>query len=232
MINQHDQETDIGKCIQFINKIKEHRHSKIKTKHISKFEHLYFKRFGYHHNFTRNSQLFNNTDHFLSRQSNVPSNISTTSPRASNNLPVPATPMGSTPSCSMESAPTTAPRHPSSSSRHTCKTDDHIKKAGNQPFQNLPYYRTVIPPTERSKFCHNTQVPSHGSLYNSGGRGFLQTSIQWSWRTKIRCQSSTQTMTQPVQQPGQPQSNTMQGTHTTQTRHIQSGIYSWQGGWP
>ena len=31
MINQHDQEIDIEKCIQFINKIKEHRHSKIKN---------------------------------------------------------------------------------------------------------------------------------------------------------------------------------------------------------
>ena len=38
MINQHDQETDIGKCIQFINKIKEHRDNKIKNKHIDKFE--------------------------------------------------------------------------------------------------------------------------------------------------------------------------------------------------
>ena len=86
------------------------------------------KDLGYHHNFTRNSQLFNNTDHPLSGQSDVPSNIPTTSPRASNNPPVPATPMASTPSSSMDSAPITAPRHPSSSSRHTCKTDDHIKK--------------------------------------------------------------------------------------------------------
>ena len=44
MINQHDQERDIGKCIEFINKIKEQRHSKIKNKHINKFECLYFKR--------------------------------------------------------------------------------------------------------------------------------------------------------------------------------------------
>ena len=30
MINQQDQETDIGKCTQFINRVKEHRHSNIK----------------------------------------------------------------------------------------------------------------------------------------------------------------------------------------------------------
>ena len=75
MINQHDQDLYIGKCIQFINKLKEHRHSKIKNKHISKFKHLYFKRFGYHHNFTRNSQFLNNTDCALSGQSNVPSSF-------------------------------------------------------------------------------------------------------------------------------------------------------------
>ena len=46
MINQqelHDQ--DIGKCIQFIHKIKDHRHNKIRAKHIDKFKCLYFKRF-------------------------------------------------------------------------------------------------------------------------------------------------------------------------------------------
>ena len=194
MINQHDQETDIRKCIQFINKIKEHRHSKIKTKHIHKFKRLYFKRFWFHHNFTRNSQLFNITNYSLSRQSNVPSNISTNSPRPSDIPSVPATPMVSTPSSSMDSAPTaptTVPRHPYSSSRHTCKIDGSHQKVGNQPFQNPHYYRTVIPPTQRSKFCHNTQVPPHGSLHNSSGRGFLQTSIQWSKRTKIRCQLPT-----------------------------------------
>ena len=124
MINQYDQEIDIGKCIQFINKRKEHRHSKIKNKHIDKFKCLYFKRFGYHHNFTRNSQFLNNTDCALSGQSNVPSSISTTSSSGSGIPSVPATPMASTPSSSMDSAP----RHPSSSSRHTCKTDDHTKK--------------------------------------------------------------------------------------------------------
>ena len=44
MLNKHDQhDQDIAKCIQFINRIKEHRHDKIKTKQIDKFECLYFK---------------------------------------------------------------------------------------------------------------------------------------------------------------------------------------------
>ena len=135
MINQHDQEKeiDLGKCIQFINKIKEHRNSKIKAKHIDKFEHLYFKRYEYHHNFTRNMQNFDNIDQnsYLSWHPNVPSNVSITSPNASSNSTVPATPMATTSSSSVHPAaavPTTAPRHPLSSSGHTCKNDDHTKK--------------------------------------------------------------------------------------------------------
>ena len=67
----------IGYLPRKVESIKEHRHNKIKNKCINKFKHLYYKRFGYHHNFTRNSQLFDSTYHSLSRQSNVPSNIST-----------------------------------------------------------------------------------------------------------------------------------------------------------
>ena len=87
MINQHDQEADTEKGILFINKIKEHRHSKVKEKHINKPKHLYFKRFGYHHNLNRHMQNLNNIDQdcTLSRHLNVPSSFSTTSPEASNN---------------------------------------------------------------------------------------------------------------------------------------------------
>ena len=62
--------------LNFINKIKEHRHDKIKKKNIKKFEKLYFKRFGYHHNLNRHTASFGNINHNsqdLSRQSNVPS---------------------------------------------------------------------------------------------------------------------------------------------------------------
>ena len=148
MINQHDQETDIGKFIQFINRIKEHRHNKIKNKQINKFECLYFKRFGYHHNFSKSLQFFKNTNtthRALSGQSNVPYCISTPSSSSSSIPAVPATPMASTLSSSIDpapAAPTTAPRQSSSSSRHTCKTDDCTQKVGNQPFQDPPYSRS------------------------------------------------------------------------------------------
>ena len=56
MVNQHDQDSDINKCILFINKIKEHRHNKIKEKQINKFKCLYFKKHGYHHNLNRQTQ--------------------------------------------------------------------------------------------------------------------------------------------------------------------------------
>ena len=49
MLNEH--EHDINRCLQLIYKAKEHRHDKIKRKQIDKFEHLYFKKHGYHHNF-------------------------------------------------------------------------------------------------------------------------------------------------------------------------------------
>ena len=129
MINQDDQETDIEKCILFINKIKEHRYSKIKEKHIDKVKHLYFKRFGYCHNLNRHMQNLNNIDQdcTLSKHLKVPSSFSTTSSETSNNPSVPATPMASTPSSSTDLAPT-VPRHLPSSSMDTCKTDNHTNK--------------------------------------------------------------------------------------------------------
>ena len=60
MLNEH--EHDINRCLQLINKVKEHRHDKIKRKQIDKFEHLYFKRYGYHHNFSKGSPNFDNID--------------------------------------------------------------------------------------------------------------------------------------------------------------------------
>ena len=47
---QHDQ--DLYKCLAFIHKIKELRHNKIKSRQINKFDQLFYKQFGHHHNFT------------------------------------------------------------------------------------------------------------------------------------------------------------------------------------
>ena len=133
MVNPHDQDSDINKCILFINKIKEHRHSKIKEKHINKFEHLYFKRFGYHHNLNRQMQNIDSIDQdcTLSRHLNVPSSFSDTFSQASSNSAGPATPTAPTPSSSADPAPvatTATPGNPPFSLTDTCKTSNHTKK--------------------------------------------------------------------------------------------------------
>ena len=130
MINQHDQDSDIEKCILFINKIKEHMHSKIKEKHINKFKCLYFKRYGYHHNSPGKckSSITLAKIALWARHLNVPSSFSNTCSQASSNPVVPATPMAPTPSSSTDPAPTTTPGHPPSQFRDTCKTNDHTKK--------------------------------------------------------------------------------------------------------
>ena len=100
--NNSDHEQYLDRSRTFINRIKEHRHDKIKKKHIDKFEKLYFKRYGYHHNLSRHATPgFGNIDHnfkALSRQSDVPSNFSTRSTNHSSTSSIPATPMAPTPS--------------------------------------------------------------------------------------------------------------------------------------
>ena len=117
---EHDQDLDRSRL--FINRIKEHRHDKIKKKHNEKFEKLHFKCYGYHHNINRYTPSFNNTDNdsnALSRQPNVPSRFYTRSTPASTTSSIPATPMAPTPS-SHAAATHPAPRLLSSSTSHTC----------------------------------------------------------------------------------------------------------------
>ena len=121
--NQHvqDPDLDLQRSRSFINKIKDHRHSKIKEKHIDKFKRLYFKHHGYHHNLNRHAVNLDNINHQnpLSGHRNVPTSFSSTSTPASNPTTVPATPMAPTPSNStMDSNP--APRLPPYSHNHTC----------------------------------------------------------------------------------------------------------------
>ena len=179
MVNQHDQDSDINKCILFINKIKDHRHSKIKEKHNNKFDCLYFKRYGYHHNLTRQMQNFDNIDQdcTLSRHLNVPSSFSNTSSQASNNSTVPATTMATTPSSDADPAPmapTTAPGHPPTSSRDTCKTSNHT----NKWVINLS--KTPLTPEQLSllqkgpNFAITPKYP-HRSLHHSGRTGLFKT---------------------------------------------------------
>ena len=82
--NNQDHGQDLDRSRLFINKIKEHRHDKIKTKHTKKFKKLQFKHYGYHHNIKRHTTSYNNTDsdsNTLRRQLNVPSRFSTSSPQ-------------------------------------------------------------------------------------------------------------------------------------------------------
>ena len=94
----------------FINRIKEHQHNKIKTKQQDKFEWLYFKRYGCHHNLTSHNHRFDHIDrnsNSLSGQPNVPSSISPRSCTSSTTSSVPATSMAPTPSTSaMATLPT------------------------------------------------------------------------------------------------------------------------------
>ena len=121
--NQHvqDPDLDLERSRLSINKIKDHRHSKIKEKHIDKFERLYYKHHRYLHNLNRHAVNLDNTDHCntLSGHQNVPSNISSTSTTASNPTTVPATPMAPTPFTST-TAFNPAPRLPPSSHKDTC----------------------------------------------------------------------------------------------------------------
>ena len=64
MLNMPDQQAqDLDRSRLFINKIKDHRHDKIKRKQINKFKCLFFKRHGYHHNPSRQTQIFDNIGH-------------------------------------------------------------------------------------------------------------------------------------------------------------------------
>ena len=85
--SQHvqDPDLDLERSRLFINRIKDHRHNKIKRKHINKFERLYFKCHGYLHNLNRHAVNLDNINHqnTLSRHQNVPSSFSSTSTPAS-----------------------------------------------------------------------------------------------------------------------------------------------------
>ena len=66
MTNQDVQDTvpdlDLGRSRLFINKIKEHRYNKTKRRQIDKFNWLYFKHYGYHHNPSRQTRNLKNID--------------------------------------------------------------------------------------------------------------------------------------------------------------------------
>ena len=147
--NQHvqDPDLDLERSRLFINKIKDHKHSKIKEKHTDKFERLYFKHHGYHHNLNRHAVNPDNIDHqnTLSGHQNVPSSFSSTSTTASNPTTVLATPMAPTQQQNRFQPSTWTP---------TLQPQPYMyglhQQMSNQPVQNPPHQGTVIPTTKRT----------------------------------------------------------------------------------
>ena len=159
--NNLDHEQYVDRSRTFIYRIKEHRHDKIKRKHIDKFKKLFFKRYGYHHNLSRHNTSFGNIDHNLqglSGQSNVPSNFPT---RPTNHSPHQH-------SCHTHGPHTFHPHssHPTSgqptstwaTSFQTYMYQPH-GQMGQQSFQNPPHSGTIITSTERAQLCHYPQIP-------------------------------------------------------------------------
>ena len=90
-----DPDSDLERYRLFINKIKEQRHNKTKRRQINKFDCLFFKCHGYHHNHSRQTQNLENINaqSTLSGHQNVPSSFASTSTQTSSNPVVPATSM-------------------------------------------------------------------------------------------------------------------------------------------
>ena len=116
----------------FINRIKEHRHDKVKARQQNKFEWLYFKIHGCHHNLTRCPQVFDNIHpnaNALGSQPNMPasssprlstsSNTSTPSFSTANNHPTIANPTSINPN----------PNNPNAATNHVAKWVTNLSQA-------------------------------------------------------------------------------------------------------
>ena len=108
----------------FINRIKEHRHDKIKARQQNKFEWLFFKIHGCHHNLSRHHQVFDNINPNSNNLGNHPNVPTGSSPR-------PSTPSNtSTPATSTaNNQPTTAnPNNTNSNPNNPSQATDHMAK--------------------------------------------------------------------------------------------------------
>ena len=185
--NQHvqDPDLDLERSRLFINKIKDHRHSKIKEKHIDKFERLYFKYHGYHHNLNRHVVNLDNINHrnTLSGHQNVPSSFSSTSTTASNQTTVPATTMAPTPSTSTTDYNPAPGLQPSSHS-DTC-TDCTNKWVIN--LSKTPLIKEQLSLLQKGHNFAITPKYPHRSLHNSHRTSILQTTSPGGGRVQTRC---------------------------------------------
>ena len=137
-----DPDTILDRARLFIHRIKDHRHEKIKTRKIDKFEWLYYKIDGCHHNISGRNHLFDNIDQnnsSLSGQLNVPSSSSPRSATTSTSSNVPATPRPSTPSTSLISTLTSKgnPTSHNPPNPHTCR--DQLDKWVTNLSNTIPH---------------------------------------------------------------------------------------------
>ena len=174
-VQDQDKQSDLERSWLFINKIKEHCHNKIKEKQIDKFERLYFKRYGCHHNLNRHSQIFDNIDwenNGLSGHQNVPSVFLQPSSHNSSNPSVPATPRQPPPSTTT-AASNSNQGLPTSNNPHTCRcnADKWVINLSNTPslMNNYPYYK-------RDQTLPSLPNTPHGNLYHGHRTGSFQAS--------------------------------------------------------
>ena len=168
----------------FIHRVKDHHHNKIKTKQIDKFEQLYYKIHGYHHNLTRCTNVFDNINHnngSLSGQPNVPSSISPRPSIPSITSNVPATP--GPPHLPPPQCPT--PQHKETPTVATPPTHIHVEchwtnglsifPAPPYPANNYPYYKKdqtmpLSPNTPHRSLHHSHRISSSQTTYPRGRR--------------------------------------------------------------
>ena len=224
MPNQQIQ--DLERCRLIINKIKDHRHDKIKRRQIDKFDCLFFKCHGYHHSLSRQTQNLDNIDtqSTLSRHWNVPSSFTNSSTQPSSNPVVPATSIAPTPSISTDPASNIAPGLPTNY-RGTCTNNDKWVINISRP----PHCRTFVTSTKRIQFCHYPQVPpieayitvveqASSKLPSQEGNEFRSDVNKLLKQPQTQC--NNQCNLNPIQ---------MQSLHTTQGRQFYGGTYSRQG---
>ena len=156
---------------------------KLKRNTLISLKKLYFKRYGYHHNLSRCNSSFGNIDHnsqALSRQSNVPSNISTRSTNHSSTSSIPATPMAPTNSTHtadfQPAANQPVPRQPVSNHTCTSHTDKWIINLSKTPSprNNYPFYKRVpimpLPPNTPHRSLHHFHRTSSQQVTIPGSR--------------------------------------------------------------
>ena len=236
ILNQNNQERECEQYLDrsrtFINRIKEHRHDKIKNKHIDKFKNCISKDLdtiiisaGIPPILTTStiipmlwadSQMCHPV--FLPEQPIIhPLQVF---------LPHPWPPHLPPTQCTSTQQPTT--QHPDNllptiQVPATWTNGLSIFPKPPSPRNNYPFYKKTpimqLPPNTPHRSIHNLNRTSSQQITNPGSR----------W-TQIWCQQNTETATTTTQQTMQPQPLPMQSPYWTQKGQFQGGSYSRQGG--